>query len=69
MTGALDGQRERAVAGGRLAQDVRAGLLLPLPTLPCQYFYDDRGSRLFEEITRQPEYYQTRTEEALLEAL
>jgi L-histidine N-alpha-methyltransferase len=40
----------------------------PLPELPCKYFYDDRGSRLFEEITRLPEYYQTRTESALLEA-
>ena len=39
----------------------------PLPELPCKYFYDDRGSALFEEITRTPEYYPTRTEEALLE--
>jgi L-histidine Nalpha-methyltransferase len=54
----------------RMAGEVRAGLLQrPLPTLPCKYFYDERGSALFEEITRLPEYYQTRTEEALLETI
>jgi L-histidine Nalpha-methyltransferase len=50
-----------------MAEEVRDGLQRPLPTLPCKYFYDDRGSALFEEITRTPEYYQTRTEERLLE--
>jgi L-histidine N-alpha-methyltransferase len=53
-----------------MAAEVRAGLLQrPLPTLPCKYFYDERGSALFEEITRLPEYYQTRSEEALLETI
>ena len=37
-------------------------------TLPCRFFYDARGSELFEEITRLPEYYPTRTEAAILEA-
>lgn len=51
-----------------MAAEVRAGLTArPLPWLPCKYFYDDRGSDLFEQITRLPEYYQTRTEEAILE--
>jgi L-histidine N-alpha-methyltransferase len=51
-----------------MAREVRAGLLSrPLPWLPCKYFYDDRGSQLFEAITRLPEYYQTRTEERILE--
>jgi L-histidine N-alpha-methyltransferase len=50
-----------------MAAEVRDGLRGPFPSLPCKYFYDDRGSELFEEITRLPEYYQTRTEEALLE--
>jgi L-histidine Nalpha-methyltransferase len=51
-----------------MAAEVRAGLSArPLPWLPCKYFYDDRGSALFEEITRLPEYYQTRTEEGILE--
>jgi L-histidine N-alpha-methyltransferase len=49
--------------------DVRFGLLAPEPWLPSKYFYDDRGSQLFEEITRLPEYYQTRTEEAILESI
>jgi len=54
----------------RMADEVRAGLLArPLPTLPSKYFYDTRGSELFDEITRQPEYYQTRTEEAILDAI
>jgi len=35
--------------------------------LPCQYLYDAKGSALFEEITRQPEYYPTRTEAGILE--
>src|SRR5438105_10792115 len=34
--------------------------------IPCKYLYDDRGSALFEQITRLPEYYPTRTERALL---
>ncbi len=36
--------------------------------LPCKFFYDDRGSALFEQITELPEYYPTRTERALLNA-
>ncbi len=36
------------------------------PSLPSKYFYDDRGSQLFDAITRLPEYYLTRMEEALL---
>ena len=49
-----------------LETDVRRGLGIMPKQLPPKYFYDDRGSRLFEEITRLPEYYQTRTEHALL---
>jgi len=50
-----------------MAAEVRAGLSAqPLPSLPCKYFYDDRGSALFARITRLPEYYQTRTEEGIL---
>ncbi len=50
-----------------LAADVRAGLLSPPRTLPPKYFYDARGSELFEEITRLPEYYPTRAEAEILE--
>lgn len=52
-----------------LEADVRAGLTAPRRTLPSKWFYDARGSALFEEITRLPEYYQTRTEARILEAV
>lgn len=51
-----------------LAGDVKHGLLAPQKWLPPKYFYDDRGSRLFDRICELPEYYLTRTEQALLEA-
>jgi Histidine-specific methyltransferase, SAM-dependent len=44
------------------------GLSRPNKTLPCRYFYDARGSELFEKITRLPEYYPTRAETAILRA-
>jgi L-histidine Nalpha-methyltransferase len=47
--------------------EVAAGLSAPQKELPPKYFYDHRGSELFEEITRLPEYYPTRAERALLE--
>jgi L-histidine N-alpha-methyltransferase len=49
-----------------LQADVRAGLESIPKTLPPKYFYDERGSKLFDEITRLPEYYPTRTERAIL---
>jgi L-histidine N-alpha-methyltransferase len=50
-----------------LRADVRAGLTAAPKTLPPKYFYDARGSELFDEITRLPEYYLTRAETAILE--
>jgi len=47
-------------------RDVVAGLSLPQKALPPKYFYDERGSQLFEAICELPEYYPTRTEGALL---
>jgi L-histidine Nalpha-methyltransferase len=47
--------------------DVIQGLTQNPKTLPCRYFYDDRGSELFEQITDLPEYYPTRTEQSILE--
>lgn len=47
--------------------DVLAGLAAPIPAIPARWFYDHRGSELFEEITALDEYYPTRTERALLE--
>lgn len=45
---------------------VRDGLGSSRKTLPCEYFYDAEGSKLFEAICELPEYYPTRTEDALL---
>jgi dimethylhistidine N-methyltransferase len=50
----------------RFFSDVMEGLGRPRKTLPCRWLYDDRGSELFEEITRLPEYYPTRTETRIL---
>jgi L-histidine N-alpha-methyltransferase len=50
-----------------MAREVREGLARSPPELPCKYFYDERGSALFEEITRLPEYYPTRAETSILE--
>lgn len=46
--------------------DVLAGLAAPIPAVPARWFYDHRGSELFEAITELPEYYPTRTEADLL---
>lgn len=57
---------------GQAARDraeLRAALLRSPREIPSRFFYDDRGSRLFERITELPEYYQTRTEHALLRAI
>lgn len=64
-------QIERRVdpaAADTLAQDVLRGLTATPKWLPPKHFYDDRGSRLFEEICSLEEYYPTRTEQSLLEA-
>ena len=50
-----------------LLRDVAYGLSRPQKELPPKYFYDRRGSELFDEITRLPEYYLTRTERGLLD--
>ena len=48
--------------------DVFEGLSRKQKELPCKYFYDDRGSELFNTICGLDEYYPTRTETALLQA-
>ena len=50
-----------------LADDVRDGLLEKPRQLPPKYFYDQRGSHLFEKICQTPEYYPTRIEDSLLQ--
>jgi L-histidine Nalpha-methyltransferase len=52
----------------RMAADVREGLSSTPKRLPPKYFYDARGSELFERITRLPEYYLSRAETEILEA-
>jgi L-histidine N-alpha-methyltransferase len=49
-----------------LRADARAGLDTRPRELPPKWFYDERGSRLFDEITRLPEYYPTRREREIL---
>jgi L-histidine N-alpha-methyltransferase len=49
-----------------LRADVRAGLTAVPKSLPPKYFYDERGSMLFDDITRLPEYYLTRAETSIL---
>lgn len=48
------------------AQSLLDGLRRTPKEMACKYFYDDAGSRLFDRICELPEYYQTRTETALL---
>ena len=63
----LESVRPPQDAVAQMAAEVRESLSArPLRCLPSKYFYDARGSALFEEITRLPEYYLTRTEETIL---
>jgi L-histidine Nalpha-methyltransferase len=63
---------ERCLPDGFLAEalraDVRAGLTASPKVLPSKWMYDERGSKLFEEITRLEEYYPTRAERSILRA-
>jgi L-histidine N-alpha-methyltransferase len=51
-----------------MAADVRAGLTCPFKELSPRYFYDERGSELFERITELEEYYPTRCEREILDS-
>lgn len=70
-TGAEVAIERHLVANHRdaLVADVRRGLAARPKTLPAKYLYDEYGSLLFDQICNQPEYYPTRTEEALLAAV
>jgi dimethylhistidine N-methyltransferase len=50
-----------------MLREVKHGLSQPQKTLPSKYFYDEKGSRLFDQITELEEYYPTRTERTILE--
>lgn len=56
-----------APAGNDFRQDVIRGLSNSPRRIPPKYFYDEKGSLLFDDICRQPEYYLTRTETRILE--
>jgi len=58
------GDAERA----RFREDALSGLGQPRKTLPCKYFYDAEGSKLFDQICALREYYPTRTELGILRA-
>jgi L-histidine N-alpha-methyltransferase len=69
LLGSMTRLSRRADWHEQLAGDVRAGLTASPKRLPPKYFYDARGSGLFEQITRLPEYYLTRAESEILEAV
>ena len=56
------------VADPQFRKDVTTGLAAAIPAIPARWFYDRRGSELFDDITRLPSYYPTRTETALLDS-
>jgi dimethylhistidine N-methyltransferase len=62
LTSFEDGAPERK----EFLSDVLIGLIGRPKSLPCKYFYDERGSDLFRQICELPEYYPTRIETALL---
>ena len=62
----LEVHHDEEQSARNLREDVRAGLTATPKWLPPKWFYDTRGSELFEEITRLPEYYPTRAEREVL---
>jgi dimethylhistidine N-methyltransferase len=66
MTIAITTPATEAALHGML-EDVVAGLSQNQKTLPSKYFYDQRGSKLFDDICELDEYYLTRTESSLME--
>ena len=67
MTITLDVHLDQRDMERALRDDVHRGLTATPKVLPPKWFYDDRGSALFDEITRLPEYYPTRCEREILE--
>ena len=58
---------EQSAVENTFFSDVVDGLSRPNKSLPCKYFYDERGSQLFDEICALDEYYLTRTEQAIMD--
>ena len=63
----VDIHLDRAWIDQALREDVAQGLTNQPKELPPKWFYDDRGSELFDQITRLPDYYPTRREREILE--
>ena len=63
----VDIHLDRAWIDQALREDVSQGLTNQPKELPPKWFYDDRGSKLFDQITRLPDYYPTRREREILE--
>jgi len=68
MTYTIDVHLSADEVRSQMRTDALQGLQGDEKSIPPVWFYDERGSRLFEEITQLPEYYPTRAERALLEA-
>ena len=68
MTRSSTSSAAAPVSNPQMLAEVAEGLAAPQKELAPKYFYDHRGSELFEEITRLPEYYPTRTELSILRA-
>jgi len=66
MSGALLQLQDLEPSNDDFRAAVLAGLRAPRKTLPCKFFYDAEGSRLFDRICELPEYYPTRTENGIL---
>ena len=66
MTVIVDVHLAPSSAAEALRADVLRGLTATPKTLPPKWFYDERGSELFDQITRLPEYYPTRAERSIL---
>jgi L-histidine N-alpha-methyltransferase len=56
----------REIATKTEEEEMLAGLMAAQKHLPCKFFYDEAGSKLFEQITRLEEYYPSRTEKSIL---
>ena len=66
MTVTLESHLDPSGYRDALRSDVSAGLRMSPKALPPKWFYDETGSDLFDQITRLPEYYPTRTERSIL---
>ncbi|MDE2091988.1 MAG: L-histidine N(alpha)-methyltransferase [Gammaproteobacteria bacterium] len=60
--------RDQHPRAADMREEILSGLRAAQKTLPCKYFYDERGSELFDAICELPEYYLTRTELSIMEA-